>query len=126
MMAGSLIGCSQPLKEIPEGIRGKYVTDDSRYEDKYFELSSRMITLGFADGSIKFYDVEKIEKKVVDNRDLFIVSCANEAEGEKFNLSFFYDATGDISIHFKNRPNVTWDKEYTEISDRDINARSRR
>jgi hypothetical protein len=98
------------------------VTDDSRYEDKYFELNSRSIIFGFADGSLKFYDVEKVEKNIIDNRILYTVLCANEAEGERFNFSFFYESTDKISVHFKNRPNATWEKEQTEISDRGINT----
>jgi hypothetical protein len=116
MMAGSLIDCSQSLREIPEEIRGKYVTGDPGYENHFFELKQGFITLGFADGSSKFYDVKVVGKKIIGKKILYTVLCANVAEGEEFNLSFFYDSVDVSTLHFKNKPDVTWEKEKIEIS----------
>ena len=116
MIAGAFFGCSQSLRAIPEEIRGKYVTDDPRYENHFFELSQGFITLGFTDGSMKFYEVKAIGKKSVDNKILYTALCANAAEGEEFNLSFFYDSVDVERLYFKNKPDVTWKKEKTEIS----------
>ena len=116
MVAGSMPGCSQSLKIIPEELRGKYATNDPKYEEQYFELSPGLVTLGFGDGKLKFYNVKKVEKESIDNRILYTILCANEDEGEEFNFAFFTDSAGEGIIHFKNKPQVAWQKQETEIS----------
>ncbi len=111
IVAGSMPGCSQSLKSIPEELRGKYVTNDPEYVDQFFELSSLLITLGFADGNIKRYDAKRVEKEIIDSRILYTILCANDVEGEEFNFSFFYDPADDGIIHFKNKPHVAWEKQ---------------
>ena len=116
--AAFLSGCSQPLRVIPEELRGKYVTDDPDYENHSFELDSLTLTLGFADGNSKFYDVKRVDKEMVDNTMLFTILCANEAENEEFNFSFFYDSAHEGDIRFKNKTHVTWQKQKLERFDR--------
>ena len=116
MVAGSISGCSQSLKIIPEELRGKYVTNDPKYEDQFFELSPVLVTLEFGGGKFKYYDVKRVEKEIIDNRALYTILCANEAEGEEFNFAFFTDSAGEGIIHFKNKPQVAWQKRETDIS----------
>ena len=116
MVAGSMPGCSQSLKIIPEELRGKYATNDPKYEKQYFELSPALITLGLGDGKFKFYNVKKVEKEIIDHRILYTILCGNEDEGEEFNFSFFVDLAGEGILHFKNKPQVTWEKQETGIS----------
>lgn len=116
MVAGSIPGCSQSLKIIPEELRGKYATNDPKYRDQFFELSSVLITLEFGGGKFKHYSVKRVEKEFIDNRILYTILCANEDEGEEFNFAFFTDSAGEGIIHFKNKPQVAWQKQETEIS----------
>ena len=59
IFAGYISGCSRALTSIPEELSGKYITDHPGYENQYFELSPDHITMGFADGMFKYYDVKK-------------------------------------------------------------------
>jgi hypothetical protein len=111
IFAGYISGCSRTPTSIPEALSGKYITDHPGYEDQYIELSPRHITMGFAGGMLKYYDVKKVEIKKVDPKTLYTVLCANEKEGEEFNFAFFADAAVKGIIHFKNKPQVTWKKE---------------
>ena len=88
MVAGSIPGCSQSLRLIPAEIRGKYATTDPKYKN-----------------------VKRIEKEIIDHRTLYTILCANESEGEEFNFSFFVDSAGEGIIHFKNKPQVAWEKQ---------------
>jgi hypothetical protein len=116
MVAGSIAGCSQSPGFIPAELRGKYATDDPKYKDQFIELSSAMILLGFGGGEYKYYSVKRVEKEIIDHRTLYTILCANEDEGEEFNLSFFVDFAGEGILHFKNKPQVAWEKQKTEVS----------
>jgi hypothetical protein len=116
MLAEYILGCFHPPASIPEELGGKYITTHPAYEDQFFELSSGLITLGFSDGTLKFYDVKRVEKETIDNRILYTILCSNEDQGEEFNFAFFADFSGELIIHFKNKPQVAWQKQETEIS----------
>jgi hypothetical protein len=116
MVAGSIAGCSQSSGLIPAELRGKYATDDPKYENQFFELSPVLITLGFGGGKFKHYNVKRVEKEIIDHRTLYTILCGNEDEGEEFNFSFFIDSPGEGIIYFKNKPQVAWEKQESGIS----------
>ena len=116
MVASSIAGCSQSLKIIPEELRGRYFTKDPGYADQFFELSSASITLRFGGGMFKYYEVKRVDKEIIDNRILYTILCANEDEGEEFNFAFFTGSAGEGIIHFKNKPQVAWQKQGIIIS----------
>jgi hypothetical protein len=111
MFAGYVVGCSQAPKFIPEELSGEYRTTYPKYENEFFELSPKLITLGSGDGKPKFYEIMRVEKEIIDNRILYTILCANEDEGEEFNFAFFTDFAGKGIIHFKNKPQVAWSKK---------------
>jgi hypothetical protein len=110
IFAGYISGCSRTPTSIPEALSGKYVTDHPGYEGEYFELSPNHVVMGFANGMLKYYDVIKVEKEIVDPKTLYTVLCANEMEGEEFNFAFFADTAVEGIIHLKNKPQVPWEK----------------
>jgi len=110
MFAEYLVGCSQAPKFIPEELNGKYSATHPGYEDQFFELGTELITMGFSDGTYKYYTVKRVEKEIIDHRILYTILCGNEDEGEEFNFAFFTDAPGGRIIHFKNKPQVAWKK----------------
>jgi len=116
MFAGYISGCIQVPTFIPEELSGKYIATHPGYEDQYFELSPGLITMGFADGNLKFYDVRRVEKEIIGGRTLYTVLCVNEDQGEEFNFAFFADPADKGIIHFKNKPQVSWEKDETKIS----------
>jgi hypothetical protein len=118
IFAGYISGCFHTPTSIPEELSGKYITTHPGYEDEYFVISPEYIIMGFADGMLKHYDVKKVEKEIVFRRTLYTVLCANEDEGEEFNFVFFADLAGDGDgiIHFRNKPQVSWEKEVIEES----------
>ena len=110
MFAGYVVGCSRPPKFIPEELSGEYRTTYPKYENEFFELSPKLITLGSGDGKPKFYEIMRVEKEIIDNRILYTILCGNEDEREEFNFAFFTDFAGKGIIHFKNKPQVAWEK----------------
>ena len=119
IFAGYISGCFHTPTSIPEALSGKYITTHPGYEDEYFELSPERITMGFADGMLKHYDVKKVETEIVYRRTLYTVLCVNEDQGEEFNFAFFADVAGKGIIHLKNKPQVSWEKEKTKTADND-------
>jgi hypothetical protein len=116
MFAGYISGCVQAPAFIPEELSGKYITTHPGYEDQYFELDSGFIIMGFAGGIMKFYDVRRVEKRFIARRTLYTVLCVNVGQGEEFNFAFFADLANEGVIYFKNKPQVLWEKEKTDIS----------
>ncbi len=117
MLAQYILGCFQPPAFIPEELSGKYITTHPEYEDQFFELRPELITLGFGGGTlIKLYDVKRVEKEIVGQKILYTILCGNEDQGEEFNFTFFTDFAGEGAIYFKNKPQVAWQKQETEIS----------
>ena len=116
MVASSISGCSQSSRSIPEELRGKYATNDPKYENQFFKLDPDLITLGFGGGEFKYYNVKRVELEIIDHRTLYTILCTNEDEGEEFNFSFFIDSAGEGIIHFKNKPQVAWEKQETGVS----------
>jgi hypothetical protein len=114
MFAGYISGCFQTPAFIPEELSGKYITTHPEYKGKYFELSPKLITMGFDGGILKFYDVKRVEREISDRRTLYTVLCVNEDQGEEFNFAFFADLAGEGIIHFKNKPQVSWGKRKQE------------
>ena len=116
MFAGYIAGCVQAPALIPEELSGKYITTHPGYEDQYFELNPGFIIMGFSGGILKFYNVRRVEKTMITRRTLYTVLCVNVAQGEEFNFAFFNDLAGEGVIYFKNKPEVLWEKEKTDVS----------
>ena len=116
MFVEYFVSCSQPVKFIPEELTGKYLTTHPEYKSQFIELGSELITLGFGEGKYKYYNVKRVKKEIIENRILYTILCGNEDQGEEFNFSFFADFAGRGVIHFKNKPQVAWDKQATNIS----------
>lgn len=116
MFVEYFVSCSQPVKFIPEELTGKYLTTHPEYKSQFIELGSELITLGFGEGKYKYYNVKRVKKEMIENRILYTILCGNEDQGEEFNFSFFADFAGRGVIHFKNKPQVAWDKQATNIS----------
>ena len=116
MFVEYFVSCSQPVKFIPEELTGKYLTTHPEYKSQFIELGSELITLGFGEGKYKYYNVRRVKKEMIENRILYTILCGNEDQGEEFNFSFFADFAGRGVIHFKNKPQVAWDKQATNIS----------
>ena len=116
LFAANILGCFYLPATIPEGVRGLYRTTHREYDDQFFELDSSHITMGFGGGKYKYYNVERVEKEIIDYKILYTILCSNEAEGEEFNFSFFVYFSGEVIVHFKNKPQVLWKKQKKEIS----------
>ena len=119
IFGGSIWGCFHIPAVIPEGLIGKYITTHREYKDQFFKLDSGLITLVFAGGKYKYYNVKRVEKEIIDNRILYTILCANEDKGEEFNFAFFADLERGGIIHFKNKQHVVWEKQKTAISYKD-------
>ena len=119
IFGGSIWGCFHTPAVIPAELIGKYLTTHPEYEDQFFELGSGLITLEFAGGKYKYYDVKRVEKKSIENRVLYTVLCANEDQGEEFNFAFFADLKKGGIIQFKNKQHVIWEKQKSAISYKD-------
>lgn len=119
MFGGYIWGCFHMPAVLPEELIGKYITTHPEYEDQYFEIGSRLITLAFGGRKYRYYNVKRVKKEIIDNRILYTILCANEDKGEEFNFAFFVESERDGIIHFKNKPHVIWEKHKTEVSYKD-------
>ena len=119
LFGGYISGCFSKPAVVPEELFGKYTTTHPEYEDRFFELSSGLITLAFGNGKYKYYSVKRVEKEIIDDRMLYTILCSNEDKEEEFNFAFFADLENGGIIHFKNKQHVTWEKQESKISYKD-------
>ncbi len=115
LLAAIKSSCFYAPVVIPPELTGTYRTTHRDYEDQFFELGSRIVTMGFSGSLYKFYSVKKIQKEIIDNRTLYTILCANEDSEEEFNFAFFVDFAGEVIIHFKNKPKVAWKKHLAGV-----------
>ncbi len=90
----------------PYSFFGEWITSNSKYKDRFFELTEVTITFGVGGDKINVYFILSIEKDTQDNT-YYTISYRN-LNGMKFKTSFYYDPEKEDVIRFKNQMDVEW------------------
>ncbi len=93
----------------PDSLFGEWITSNSKYKDRFFELTEVTITFGVGGDKINVYFILSIEKDTQDNT-YYTISYRN-LNGMKFKTSFYYDPKKEDVIRFKNQMDVEWVKK---------------
>ena len=97
------------IRTLPEELEGTWRCDDPRYEDRYFKLSPSTVALGIGNHRIFIHSIVRFEQQKIDNRTLFTVYY-HDQDGFEQKMAFYYDASGEGAIQFKNQPEFIWHK----------------
>jgi hypothetical protein len=99
---------------FPDSLIGRWTTSESRYKDRFFELSKTTFTYGLGEDKIDVHFISSIEKSVQDNNTLYTINYHN-IDGLEYTRSFYYYPANGGVIKFKNQKNVEWTKNKDTI-----------
>ncbi len=92
----------------PDSLFGKWTTSNSKYKDRFFELTDTTVTFGVGEDKINVYFILSIERDTQDNT-YYTISYHNLA-GIEFKTSFYYDPEIGNVLKFKNQMDIEWVK----------------
>lgn len=94
---------------LPGGLEGTWRCDDPRYRDRTLSLGPSIVVLGIGDQRVFIHFIERVEHQIIDNRSLYTIYYRDKEDLEQ-KMAFYYDASGEGTIHFKNQPAIIWYK----------------
>ncbi len=97
---------------VPEGLVGKWTTEDPKYEGCFLELMKDTIVFGTAEGDSDRGTIKNIkkEKSSTISRVFFTISYVDQAQLEYKLPIYYFPEEGGI-IRFKNQQQIIWTKE---------------
>ena len=107
--ASMFVFCTGKHSDIPEALIGKWTTTESRYEDRFFEITKETLIYGLGGDKQDVYSISNLERDLVGNQLLYSISFKNK-KGFKFKRSFYYEPANGGVIRSKNQKNVEWTK----------------
>ena len=95
---------------VPDSLIGRWTTSESRYKDRFLELSDATFTYGLGEDKEDVYFISSIEKNIQDNNTLYTINYSN-IDGLEYTRSFYYYPANGGVIKFKNQKHIKWTKE---------------
>ena len=99
----------KPSEVLPTNLFGEWKTSNKKYQDRFFKLEKRIVTIGIGGKEFELYRISNIRIDNVGNGDLYTIVCGDSL-GLEFKLSFYYEPKKQGIIRFKNQPKVEWKK----------------
>lgn len=115
-LALGIVGCQKRKTEIlPDEVFGVWITEDPRYEHRFFEISKVSIVFGTGPESAEAYMIARVEKVPSDDTGVeqFILFYENDV-GKEYQLSFLYEPGNDTPIRFLHDRGLAWKKLLTK------------
>ena len=105
-----LLGC-EPEREItlPDELVGSWETSTSKYADRYFEFTKKMLIFKVGEEEIGIHHIENFEKFGDEEETWYTITYLSL--GGKYKFSFSYDPANDGVITIANRKGVQWTRE---------------
>ncbi|UCF92817.1 MAG: hypothetical protein JSW39_01275 [Desulfobacterales bacterium] len=107
LLAALFLWRSGASDELPHGVWGHWETTDSRYQDRFFEVSHATLAFGTGRGGVERYSIAGVEKASEGNGSHYTIHY-NDEEGSDYKISFYYDPTNGGAIRFKNQKQIRW------------------
>jgi hypothetical protein len=98
---------SKDSVEIPDKLFGRWVTDDPKYADRFFELSQTNVSFGIGDGRRADYTIETIQGALEDNNVIYTITFTDD-EGVEYSQSVHFSKSNDDLLIFKNQNGIEW------------------
>ena len=96
--------------EIPDELFGRWVTDDDKYADRFFDLSPYDVTFGIGDDRTAEYTIETIRGAIEDNNTIYTITFKDD-EGTEYNQSVHFSKSDHDLLMFKNQNGIEWYKQ---------------
>jgi hypothetical protein len=94
---------------IPAQLKGRWVADDARHQNCYFEITADHITFGGADLDANTGKIRKIRVKTKDRIQITTIDYV-DLDGVSHSVELNYSSGRDDFLWFKNQPDVKWQR----------------
>jgi hypothetical protein len=95
---------------FPSSLKGTWVSDELRYQDRYIDIDELAISLGTGKGKSNTLLIDKIEKKNKKPMDEWIFLCKNK-EGTSIEFGIWYNSDPDGNLlYLRNMKKIKWRK----------------
>ena len=97
--------CAPPNEDLPAEVLGRWVTTETRYADRFFELDANLIRMGTGGSASELYPVVHVTSEPHPRGRLFKVMYA--IDDSEVLFAFHFDAAKS-SIRLLNQPGFAW------------------
>ena len=101
---------SEDSVEIPAKLFGRWVTDDARYADRFFELSQDYITFGLGGDRSAEYTIETIRGALENDNMIYTITFSDD-DGVEYSQSVHFSKSDNDLLVFKNQDGIEWYKQ---------------
>ena len=105
-------GGDTALEEVPEGMRGTWVTSDTRYADRAFRLEADRVVFYLGDGAVTSHTLVAIDTTVQEEGVLYALEYRSAA-GHVYRFDLLYGLPPHGTIRFRNQRELIWRKTNT-------------
>jgi uncharacterized lipoprotein NlpE involved in copper resistance len=110
-LIATLAGCqAQKESPVPDHLLGVWSTSAPRYADRYIEIRNDMIIFGTGGDAFELHVLTDVNEVREREAIVYTITHLNHF-GQPYNLSFYYEPSGDGIIRFKNQREIAWTKE---------------
>ncbi len=105
------IGCDRSNTSFPAELKGRWITDAPRYEDRFLEISSWELTFGTGENLPQVLFVNKVGKIEKGKGVEWTLNCQNNT-GDSIDIVLFYEAELEgAQIFLKNKEHILWTRD---------------
>ena len=95
---------------FPSSLKGTWVTDELRYQERYIDIDELGITLGTGKGTSNTLLIDKIKKNIKKPMDEWIFLCENR-EGSSIEFVILHNSDYDGNLlYLRNMKKIKWRK----------------
>ncbi len=94
---------------IPDGLVGVWRTSAPSHRDRTFEITKTTLVFQIGEADYTIHPITRV--KAVESEDGTLFTVDYTTSDEVFEFSFYYTATPEPVIRFKNQRQMEWKKE---------------
>ena len=96
--------------EFPSSLKGTWVTDELRYQERYIVIDELAITLGTGKRTSNIFLIDKIKKNIKKPMDEWIFLC-QDREGTSIEFVILHNSDHDYNLlYLRNMKKIKWHK----------------
>ena len=102
-----LLACGPTVEDgVPDELRGRWITSEPRYHDRYLEIQPDRLIWGVGEFELDNHPIEKVESRPEASKQMRYWLHYTENEGYPNALEIVLHRGAREAIRFANRPEV--------------------
>ncbi len=95
---------------FPSSLKGTWVTDELKYQERYIDIDELAITLGTGKGTANTFLIDTIKKNIKNPMDEWIFLC-QDREGTAIEFVIWHNSDHDGNLlYLRNMKKIKWRK----------------